>query len=186
MKGRFLQATRWVPMALLGAGLTACGPGAREGEVRPFEREGRAGIVLVEGEERFTDGEWVKHGFFTFRNEYGEVTSAGSYRNGLEDGIWDEVYDDGSTGRGPFRGGVRSGAWETRHPNGRIQDAGRYESGQRTGVWVSYRLDGTKLREAEYASGQENGRVHYYEADGKTVDEVRSGEYEDGERVRGL
>ena len=167
-------------------GLVACGPSAAEGEVRPFEREGRAGIMLVEGEERFTDGEWVKHGFFTFRNEYGEVTSAGSYRNGLEDGIWDQVYEDGSTGRGPFRGGVRSGQWKTMHPNGSLQDAGVYENGERTGAWVSYRLDGTKLREAEYENGQENGRVFYLEADGKTIDQERSGIFKDGERVGGL
>ena len=166
--------------------LIACGPRGEEGEVRPFEREGRAGIKLVEGEERFTDGEWVKHGFFTFRNEYGEVTSAGSYRNGLEDGIWDQVYEDGSTGRGPFRGGVRSGPWKTMHPNGSLQDAGSYEDGERTGVWVSYRLDGTKLREAEYANGQENGRVLYFEADGRAIDRARSGIFVDGERVGDL
>lgn len=170
----------------VGAGTLACAPDTREGTLRRLREEGRAGIVTVEGRERFSDGEWRKHGSFVFRDDRGEVTTTGSYENGLETGPWSETYEDGSKGRGNYADGSRTGEWKTFHPNGAEQDSGAYDRGLRTGPWISRRPDGTLLREARYREGELNGEVVWYGPDGRTWEPQRSGIYEDGEKVAPL
>lgn len=170
----------------VGAGTLACGPDTREGTLRTLRVEGHAGIVTVEGRERFSDGEWRKHGTFVFRDDRGEVTATGSYENGLETGAWQETRPDGSKGRGSFAAGSRSGEWRYFHSNGAAQDSGAYDRGLRVGLWISRRPDGTLLREAEYREGELNGEVVWYGTDGQTWEPERSGIYEDGEKVAPL
>ncbi|QDV06831.1 MORN repeat variant [Planctomycetes bacterium Poly30] len=165
--------------------MTGCGPSHEEGEIRTLRKEGRAGLVSVEGRERFVDGEWQKHGEFVFFDDGGEEIARGFYENGLEQGDWTQSYEDGCRGVGAFEKGQRSGPWQTFHRNGKLQDQGVYEDGLRTGTWVSYRDDGTKLREAEYSAGKLNGRVTYFKKDGRTIEPARSGVYEDGEQIQG-
>ncbi len=148
-----------------------------------MSREGRAGLVSVQGSEVFRDGEWVKHGEFVFYDDGGEEISRGSYKNGLEDGPWTQKYEDGCTGVGSFQDGTQSGPWKTFHRNGSLQDSGSYERGMRTGTWLSFRKDGTKLREAQYKDGVLNGQVTWYAKDGVTVDKNRSGVYVNGRTV---
>ncbi len=121
-------------------------------------KEGRAGLVAVEGTEVFSDGEWRKQGEFVFYDEGGEEIGRGSYKDGLEDGPWKQKYSDGCTGVGNFRGGSQSGPWKTFHKNGKLQDSGSYDAGMREGTWLSFRKDGSKLREAEYLNGALNGQ----------------------------
>lgn len=168
---------------LVFSAFTGCSPQTPEGTVRPFTREGRAGLIIVEGSEVFREGKWVKHGPFVFRDELGEEISRGTYVNGLEDGPWTQRYEDGSRGVGSFVNGEREGQWRTFHPNGKLQDAGEYSKGMRTGRWVSLRDDGTRLRTAEYVDGKKEGKVTWYRKDGATVDAKRSGVYRDDELV---
>ncbi|MEC8512421.1 MAG: hypothetical protein VX015_09770 [Planctomycetota bacterium] len=170
----------------MGVGALSCGPETREGTLRRLREEGHAGIVTVEGRERFSDGEWRKHGEFVFRNDQGEVTATGSYADGLETGAWSETYEDGSKGRGNYAAGSRTGEWNTFHPNGARQDSGAYDRGLRTGPWVSRRADGTLLREAAYREGKLNGEVIWYGQDGRAHEAERSGLYQDGEKVAPL
>lgn len=163
-----------------------CGPSTAEGTTRDLEVKNRAGIVTVKGTERFTDGEWLKHGAFTFYGDRGEVLTTGQYKDGLESGTWTETYEDRCTGRGAYVEGLRSGPWQTFHAKGMPQDSGEYKRGLRTGLWLSYRRDGTKLREAEYRNGQENGRVVYFGPQGRLVNHELSGTYKDGERKKPL
>ncbi|MEE2940530.1 MAG: hypothetical protein VX460_09115 [Planctomycetota bacterium] len=169
-----------------GVGALGCGPDTREGTLRRLREEGRAGIVTVEGRERFSDGEWRKHGEFVFRDDRGEVTATGSYADGLETGAWMETYEDGSKGRGNYAAGSRTGEWRTFHSNGSPQDSGVYDRGLRTGLWISKRPDETLLREAEYREGRLNGEVAWYGPDGLTLERRRSGVYRDGEKVAPL
>ena len=169
-----------------GVGALSCGPDTREGTLRRLRDEGHAGIVTVEGRERFSDGEWRKHGEFVFRDDHGEVTATGFYENGLETGAWQETYEDGSKGRGNYLAGSRAGEWKTFHSNGALQDSGAYDRGLRTGHWISRRPDGTLLREADYREGKLNGEVIRYGPDGRTPEPERSGIYEDGEKVAPL
>ncbi len=171
--------------ALIGAGATlGCGASddGTEGETRSLRKEGRAGILMIEGTERFHDGEWLKHGDFVFRDDRDEVISRGRYVDGFEDGPWTQTYEDGGKGQGSFTEGRRSGEWVTFHRNGSQQDKGRYVRGQRVGSWTSFRADKSLLRVAEYKAGKLEGLVVWYEADGKTVDTERSGTYRKGER----
>lgn len=172
----------WLVIAM---GLPGCGPSHEQGETRPLRKEGRAGLVSVEGAEQFQDGEWRKHGKFVFYDDSGEEISRGAYKNGLEDGPWTQRYEDGCRGVGAYAEGLREGPWRTFHRNGNLQDKGEYEAGLRTGLWLSYRDDGSKLREAEYSGGKLNGRVTYFKKDGRTVEPARSGTYEDGEQIKG-
>lgn len=169
-----------------GLGALSCGPDTREGTLRRLREEGHAGIVTVEGRERFSAGEWRKHGAFVFRDDRGELTASGSYEDGLETGAWSETYEDGSRGRGNYAAGSRTGEWNTFHSNGAPQDSGVYERGLRTGLWVSRRADGTLLREARYREGQLHGEVVWYGLDGRTWEPRRSGIYEAGEKVAPL
>ena len=168
------------------ASALSCGPDTREGTLRRLREEGRAGIVTVEGRERFSDGQWRKHGTFVFRDERGEVIASGSYDDGLETGAWSETYEDGSRGRGHYAAGSRTGEWNTFHSNGAHQDNGVYDRGLRTGLWVSRRPDETLLREAEYREGKLHGEVVFYGLDGLTWEPEGSGVYEDGEKVAPL
>jgi len=171
--------------AVGGAGaIIGCNAGdaGTEGETRPLRKEGRAGIFMIEGTERFHDGEWLKHGDFVFRDDRDEVISRGRYVDGFEDGPWTQTYEGGAKGQGSFTEGRRSGEWITFHRNGSQQDKGRYERGQRVGSWTSFRADKSLLRVAEYKAGKLEGLVVWYEADGKTVDQERSGTYRKGER----
>lgn len=165
---------------------TACSPSTEEGAERDFKVESRAGIVTVKGQQRFTGGEWLKHGPFTFYDDRGDVVATGHYEDGLETGAWTETYEDRCTGRGMYVEGQRSGPWQTFHPKGMPQDSGEYDRGLRTGLWLSYRRDGTKLREAEYQNGQENGRVVCFGPDGLIVNHELSGTYKNGERKKPL
>lgn len=173
-------------LALLAATITlqGCGPETEEGSVRPFVREGRAGLVIVEGSEIFQGGEWLKQGNFIFRDELGEEIAKGAYEAGLEEGPWQQRYEDGSTGVGSFKAGEREGMWRTFHKNGKLQDTGLYSEGLRTGRWASLRPDGTRLREAEYVAGKKEGPVTWYLKDGTTVDKNRSGTYKNDELVK--
>lgn len=173
-------------IATLGLASLACGPDVPEGTVREMRVEGRAGIVTVEGTERYADGEWRKHGTFVFRDDRGDEIATGSYSNGLETGDWTETYEDGSTGRGNYAEGSRTGEWNTFHSNGSLQDRGNYDRGLRTGRWVSFRADRTRLREAEYRGGELNGEVVYYGPDGRTWEPERSGVYKGGKKVADL
>lgn len=179
------RAVALVAVALVAvAALSGCkDDGGEEGATRPFRSEGRAGIVLVEGSERYSRGEWRKHGDFVFRDDRGDIVSRGAYVDGLEEGPWEQVYDDGATGRGSYVKGDRSGPWTTHHRNGQPQDVGSYERGMRVGLWVSRRDDGTLLREAEYAKGVLSGRVVWYGPDGSTIDFEKSGRYRRGKRT---
>lgn len=172
-------------LALAAAtGLSGCfGASHEEGETRPLRQFGRNGVLEATGIERFEDGEWLKHGPFTFRNARDEEISGGRYKSGLESGEWWQVYEDGSRGEGSFVKGQRSGMWRTYFPNGTDQDSGRYEEGRRTGEWTSRRQDGSLLRKAMYADGTENGPVTYFLTDGRTIDRERTGLYRDGELV---
>lgn len=183
VKPTLSTATRLALVSLSALALSACGPSHKEGETRLMRKEGRVGLTSAEGTERFLDGKWQKHGEFVFYDEAGEEISRGLYRNGLEDGPWTQLYEDGCRGVGSFKEGWRQGAWQSFHPNGKLQDQGGYERGQRTGPWVSYRDDGSKLREAEYVKGKLNGRVRYFKKDGRSVEPERSGVYKEGELV---
>lgn len=165
---------------------SACGPSTPEGAKRDLKVESRAGIVTLKGGELYADGEWVKHGAFTFYDDRGDILATGHYANGLESGPWVETYEDRCTGRGMYVEGQRSGAWQTFHPKGMPQDSGVYDRGLRTGLWLSYRRNGTKLREAEYRNGQENGRVVCFGPEGRVVNHELSGTYKNGERKEPL
>ncbi len=152
----------------------ACGPTTPEGETRPMLREGRAGIVVLEGTEAFSDGEWRKHGDFIFRDDRGSEIARGSYIDGLEEGAWSQTLEDGSRAQGQMSKGSKTGEWRYLHANGTAQDVGHYDRGLRTGVWLSFRSDGTKLREGVYENGELKGEATFYLPDGKTVDRARS------------
>lgn len=179
-----VRAAALTSLALVGAAgaFLACGPSAREGETRPLVREGRAGIVTLEGAEVFSDGEWRKHGEFVFRDDRGEEIGRGRYVKGREEGPWTQRFEDGSYGEGEFSDGTRVGEWRYFHRNEALQDVGRYDRGFRTGTWRSFRSDGTKLRVAEYLEGELHGQVTWYLPDGETIDRSKSGEYRKGER----
>lgn len=63
---------------------------------------------------------WIRHGPFFAYHENGVIASKGSYRDGVEDGQWEDF-----------------------HSNGQLAAKGNYENGQKAGEWHYWKADGS-------------------------------------------
>jgi len=165
---------------LVLASLQGCGP--PEGERRSIEDEWREGVAKCEGDEVYSDDEWVKEGAFTHYDSDGKVSAKGAYQNGVETGAWEEWHEDGTHAVGRYVDGARDGPWTYNHEGGAKQEEGRYRAGRREGEWLWWYSDGRLRSKAMYAGGKLNGLTTNYRLDG-SVEEATSGQYEDGVRV---
>ncbi len=153
-----LRPSPWVAALLLAA--AACGTKGEEGAQRSHvERYEDTGAVRAEFQQRFNGKDWVHDGPARFYDEQGRLTHSGSYRAGLEEGLWQEFAPDGSLGEGPYKDGSRSGTWTWYHParEGSRQPAerGRYEAGLRTGAWERWDSEGVPLEPTQWSAGEQ-------------------------------
>jgi len=134
----------------------------------------------------YRDGvpEGVKREF----NPDGQVTKSVEYHEGaiigegivLEDGSrdgpWKEFYSDGSLrAEGKYESGKHVGEWKFYHPNGKIEQTGKYlKSGKPDGTWKWYFDNGQLLREETYYNGLKDGLSEEYDENGNLVER---GEY---------
>ncbi len=172
--------------ALLLMLATACGP--QEDEQRELIAFHENKQLKVTGREIFHDGEWVKHGEASFYHEDGVTHRAvGNYAYGLEQGWWNEWYEDGTRAEGQYLDGHREGLWiywyeQPFEGNPIKQEEGHYLAGKRSGNWSWWYSDGRKRSLAAYEGGKMNGPRTDWHVDG-TVNLVESGMYEAGRRA---
>ena len=62
----------------------------------------------------------LHHGLFANYFPNGEVRDSGYYKNGLRDGIWIHVSEDGTTLTGYYKDGLKSGVWKRYDVQGRL------------------------------------------------------------------
>ncbi len=176
------------PAALLLAALVACG-GPPEGAQREVLEHwpastGAAPLVRVRGQEVAQDGKWMREGQFVYYDKQGREVARGTFRRGLEHGPWEEREEGtGFLGRGEYRDGLRVGEWNYFHSSGEREARGGYVEGKREGVWTLWYKHGQTAAELTYRDGELNGPARYWEEDGG-VNAQRSGDYEDGKKVR--
>ena len=73
---------------------------------------------------------WIRHGLFEAYYKNGQLSSEGTYEDGMEVGMWRDYHD-----------------------NGRLAAEGEYKEGRENGRWRYWRSDGTLEKEVVYFNG---------------------------------
>ena len=123
-----------------------------------------AGQTLVEGqyEDGLRQGPWRVH-----VHDHLEV---GPYLLGQKEGLWTHTYGDGKRQfQGEFSFGQPIGKHKSWHPNGVLEEEGKYESGAKHKKWRLYNDQGSLLHEYIYRYGK------LRKVDGSKVDKRRDG-----------
>ncbi|MCD4735398.1 MAG: hypothetical protein K8R53_05110 [Bacteroidales bacterium] len=119
------------------------------------------------------EGEIVKGYVFQKGNIVGDgITN----KEGFRDGPWKEYYFGGGLkAEGVYNQGKKIDEWKFYHPNGELEQIGRYnEEGKEDGVWTWYYATGDLLKEENYYMGMRDGYSVEYDPDGIVITE---GEY---------
>lgn len=136
-----------------------------------------------------------------FREGAEEVVT---FSNGLEEGVSQRTYLDGSRESGMWRAGKKHGEWvrqtsagvpvarvtwmdgvktgasELYHPNGQPSAQGAWLDDKREGNWVFWHANGQKESEGLYLDGKKQGPWSYWYTDGQLRE---TGQYADGNKV---
>lgn len=110
----------------------------------------------------------------------GVMTGRGiTLNNGVRNSAWEEFYVDGSKrAEGSYTDGLKTGSWNYYHPNGKLEQTGKYNNkGTPEGLWTWYYPSGSLLREENFLHGLPDGLFTEYYEDGSIVTE---GEYMEG------
>jgi len=108
------------------------------------------GLVVAKGEyiEGEKEGLWIYH--------YGDHREEGSYKDGLQDGVWKGWYNNGKLSfEGKFVNGLEDGKHTWYYENGKVREEGKYILGSREGVWKKYDSDGVEVVEITYRDNKE-------------------------------
>lgn len=108
---------------------------------------------------------------------------------GQRQGPWKEYYMEGMLrAEGNYTNNVRTGLWKFYHPNGQLEQIGKYDAkGRGTGNWKWYYDDGTLRRDENIFEGIHEGDYVEYDHDstillkGNYVDDIKEGHWVEGE-----
>jgi hypothetical protein len=143
------------------------------------------GAALYQGEQALADGKWVRHGLWRAWHSDGKPWEEGAYHDGEEDGPWRWWYEDGTPlATGTFERGRHVGGWTYYHSSGQVMAEGAYEDDRPVGAWRTYHENGALHSEGRFLNGKRTGRWVVHDPSGQ-LDAEASGEYRDGQRVRG-
>ncbi len=100
---------------------------------------------------------------------------------GRKQGAWKEYFLNGTLqSKGEYLNGKRIGEWIFYHPNGKIEQFGKYDrKGKAQGPWKWYYETGTILREENYLNNLQDGLMTEYSDSGKVI---TKGEYIAGQK----
>jgi antitoxin component YwqK of YwqJK toxin-antitoxin module len=109
---------------------------------------------------------------------------------GQKQGPWKEYYMDGTLrAEGTYTNNVRTGLWKFYHPNGRLEQIGKYDAkGRGTGNWKWYYDNGALRRDENLFEGIHEGDYVEYDRDstilleGNYVDGIKEGFWREGEK----
>jgi antitoxin component YwqK of YwqJK toxin-antitoxin module len=101
------------------------------------------------------DSEGRKQGLWYNYNNEGNISSKGSYKNGLMDGYWEFYWENGKiSSKGSFINGDRDGMWESYWFSGKLSVKGRYKNGSYNGIWEKYSNTGELEGKYLYEDGK--------------------------------
>lgn len=101
------------------------------------------------------------------RFEGGELVEAGSYLDDEPDGVWRKRLYDGLNWHGSYRRGLQVGVWRALSADGYLMASARYDDqGRPTGTHYSFDVDGGLARVDRYRDGRQHGLSEYF-ADGR-------------------
>jgi antitoxin component YwqK of YwqJK toxin-antitoxin module len=155
------------------------------------------GKVKLEREVGFdAKGNYVNQGSYKQFDLDGQVSKAGDFLNGKQNGKWMQrfakndgyLFSPGQDGefQGPFASeatfldGQLHGIWTIKDGNGQNIVEWSFERGVRNGIWTWWHPNGNKRLEATYTSGTLNGHVQEWDRDGKLISQDT---YVDGKRL---
>lgn len=124
--------------------------GRRDGLWEYYNSDGE-----LKGKGLWKDGE--KHdGCFVDYHDYCILERISNYRNGLQDGYYEEYYFGELVEKGAYKEGKRSGFFEE-YAQGVLVKKGEYLNGVETGLWEFFGNDGEIKRRGSFVDGKMHG-----------------------------
>lgn len=114
-------------------------------------------------------------GEYAFKNEFGEVTSKGFYKEGNKHGIWHEFRDGEISTESTYVDGVKHGLCKTYARNSwgdnkrYLSETANYKNGVRHGETVGYYTDGTVSQITNLKNGLRHGAETHFNEDGSKI-----------------
>ena len=109
------------------------------------------------------------------------VRRKGKIKNGKEDGLWTQWYENGQKSiEVTYKNGKENGLWIGWYKNGQKNNEGNFKDGKRDSLWTYWNESGQKEWELTYKDGKEDGLIILYSKNGQKSSEWI---YKDGERV---
>jgi antitoxin component YwqK of YwqJK toxin-antitoxin module len=91
------------------------------------------------------EGEW------TFYYPSGKVEHIETYSNGVLNGTFKALFENGNTKRkGAYKNGQQVGYWREYHPNGQLKILAQFSNGEKSGVWKYYDEEGNLTETKDY------------------------------------
>ncbi|MDA8528605.1 toxin-antitoxin system YwqK family antitoxin [Opitutaceae bacterium] len=110
--------------------------------------------------EVLTNGKEIRKEYY----DNGQLKSKGSYKNGIEDGLWECYWVNGRLWqKGSFKNGKQDGLWVQYDDNGQLKSKGSYKDGERDGLWEIFDENGQLERKGSYKYGKRDGLWKFYE-----------------------
>jgi antitoxin component YwqK of YwqJK toxin-antitoxin module len=174
--GTLARELSYVDSVVRGPARVPEGEGWASGELRGDRREGSWKFTDSRGEPvgsgEYQDGR--RHGAWLERR-HGQ-TIAGSWRDGLEDGLWTVTDAHGALrSRSRWLAGVKHGVWETWDEAGTLRQLIGYVDGRFGGVYGIWDTDGAARVQGSHSDGARHGPWLERSDEG-----LWSGEYRDG------
>jgi antitoxin component YwqK of YwqJK toxin-antitoxin module len=111
----------------------------------------------------------------------GQVRSQGSYKEGLQEGDWEDFFPDGKpSGTFIFKNGKYNGTYrQYHHPDGSLSFESHYENDLQHGLESEFYFNGQKSSEQMFDKGLLNGASKQWDIDGSLQE---SGQFKKGKK----
>jgi antitoxin component YwqK of YwqJK toxin-antitoxin module len=137
--------------------------GKADGIITRYSQDGK-----IEYEKGMKDG--IDDGPERFYDESGKVVSEIIYKNGKAEGKSFTFYNRGNSDAylqtGYYKNGLQDGEYSEIYDNGTVKVKGKYLNGKKEGVWETNKEDGSKRPTEEFKEGEVIRRITYF-TDGK-------------------
>lgn len=125
-------------------------------------------------------GTWVEH----MMSNVGDFTRTSSYKNGLMDGKYSEIWATGKPRKvGYYKEGKKDGVWTIYRNDGQVELSTTYKTDEKNGEEIHYYTDGKIEKSTHYLNGKRDGIYRdYFNATANMKSEFT---YKDGKRHGG-
>jgi len=113
----------------------------------------------------------------------GKTNLEGSYKDGKENGLWTEWYENGQKKKKEtYKDGEEVGKWTYWYENGQKMkgETYRYRDGEEVGKWTQWYENGQKMYEVNYKDGWKDGLYTSWYKNGQKLKEET---YKDGKLI---